>query len=466
VIGRGHEDGPDEDCRRCYFSQVPAINDRFFLRAVRPYCWFAAVLLFLSYIIGLWFTLRTHAATIWNIELEEKKAQLPPGPNGSISHQHMHVSVQGPQQLPAKGQGSGSSKGSGERNASNTIRDTQLYKRILSQSLKQQGLGIQGAECSRQASGASGASLIQPPHLVPPKSSEGDNAAPADNASQRSIQVSGLSEEENNNLIRQVAEIAATAAAVAARDAVRAPRKTSASAHTAAPRTPRPSGPPTAFLDDHEAAAAEGPAGGGHDAPNWGRLKSAVILMGATVLYAVIAEILVNTVDVVLESVDIDEKFLGITLFALVPNTTEFLNAISFAMNGNIALSMEIGSAYALQVCLLQIPALVLFSAVHGRYIGPENLLDHTFNLIFPQWDMVTVILCVFLLSYVYGEGKSNYFKGSILVLTYLVIVVGFYLAGYSSDVEMMGIDRFDTLALGHTSTFKTVGQRSSGRAF
>jgi Ca2+/H+ antiporter len=27
----------------------------------------------------------------------------------------------------------------------------------------------------------------------------------------------------------------------------------------------------------------------------------------------------------VLENVDVDEKFLGITLFALVPNTTEFL---------------------------------------------------------------------------------------------------------------------------------------------
>ena len=136
-------------------------------------------------------------------------------------------------------------------------------------------------------------------------------------------------------------------------------------------------------------------------------------------------------------------------------------------MNGNIALSMEIGSAYALQVCLLQIPALVLFSAVHGRYIDPEKLLDHTFNLIFPQWDMVTVILCVFLLSYVYGEGKSNYFKGSILVLTYLVIVVGFYLAGYSGDIEMMGVDRFDKLALGgHSSSFKTVGRTSGGRAW
>lgn len=42
-------------------------------------------------------------------------------------------------------------------------------------------------------------------------------------------------------------------------------------------------------------------------------------------------------------------------------------------MNGNIALSMEIGSAYALQVCMLQVPALVLFSAV---YTNSHELID------------------------------------------------------------------------------------------
>ena len=53
-----------------------------------------------------------------------------------------------------------------------------------------------------------------------------------------------------------------------------------------------------------------------------------------------LAEILVDVVDVVLEGSGIDEKFLGLTLFALVPNTTEFMNAMSFAMYGNIALRL------------------------------------------------------------------------------------------------------------------------------
>lgn len=55
-------------------------------------------------------------------------------------------------------------------------------------------------------------------------------------------------------------------------------------------------------------------------------------------------------------------------------------NAISFAMNGNIALSMEIGSAYALQVCLLQVPALVLFSAFYTRTIDVAELTSHSFK--------------------------------------------------------------------------------------
>ena len=131
-------------------------------------------------------------------------------------------------------------------------------------------------------------------------------------------------------------------------------------------------------------------------------------------------------------------------------------------MNGNIALSMEIGSAYALQVCLLQIPALVLFSAINSQWIDGPDAIERTFSLIFPQWDMVTVILCVFLLSYMYGEGKSNYFKGSILLLSYLVVIVGFYFSGYT-DLEGMGSSRFDIMTAG--GSFKTIGRGKAGHA-
>ena len=145
-------------------------------------------------------------------------------------------------------------------------------------------------------------------------------------------------------------------------------------------------------------------------------------------------------------------------------------------MNGNIALSMEIGSAYALQVCLLQIPALVLYSAVspiplsRGGSTDQEDQARYTFSLLFPQWDMVTVILCVFLLSYMYGEGKSNYFKGSILLLSYLVVVTGYYFSGFTNMTGLgsdLGLSRFDRLGVdGEWHSYRTVGRSSRGVAF
>ena len=449
-------DNVPRDCRQCFFRQVPASNDDFFVEAVRPYCWFAAVLLFASYIIGLLFTLRTHAAVIWATEVDEKKA-LPPVPTVEVSpFDTRHPSTANAANLlraPSMHRGA--------------IKDSELYKHILGQSLKQAGLSNPGGDGDLDYDGSAGTrpgsqmrdfasqannKPLQEgglPYVVPPKDNNTDNQ----NGPRNFTNLSGLSEQDNINLVRQVAEMTATAATVAARDVTNLGRR-----QTSQPKRSQDShgggsikqGKPQmarvdTVVEPNTNAAAEhavhgGNEPGGHDAPNWSRMKSYVILLTATVAYAAVAEVLVNTVDVVLKNIEIDEKFLGITLFALVPNTTEFLNAISFAMNGNIALSMEIGSAYALQVCLLQLPALVLYSAVIGRWIDPYDLIDHTFSLIFPQWDMVTVILCVFLLSYMLNEGKSNYFKGSILVMTYLVVLMGFYYSGYTS-MDVLGVE-------------------------
>lgn len=170
------------------------------------------------------------------------------------------------------------------------------------------------------------------------------------------------------------------------------------------------------------------------EGPNWGRFKSYVILLTATVLYAIIAEVLVDSVDFVLNNFAITPRMLGITVFALVPNTTEFLNAISFAMYGNVALGLEIGSAYVLQVCMLQAPVLVLASLqLVGRYAG--TLRNHAFIFVFPTWDAWAVFIAYLLYVHVHSEGKSNYFKGVILLLTYLVLLLGYHFFSVRDDL-------------------------------
>lgn len=263
------------------------------------------MLLFLSYIIGLWFTLRTHAALIW-AENEEKKAPHPAQDPFAFEPRHLLFPGGGPE-------------ASGAINShKDSIRESPLYKRILGQSLRHVGLEDSSSSIREQSGTAPADQRGNIPHLVPPRTG-GDEGR-----SHRGFP--SLSNEENERLVRQVTELAATAATVAARDAARNRKVFSQqSAKQQAHRAEHARAAGEDLEDPTGLAVEPTQASRGHDAPNWSKIKSSVILLGATVLYAIIAEILVNTVDVVLESVDIDEKFLGITLFALVPNTTEFL---------------------------------------------------------------------------------------------------------------------------------------------
>jgi len=249
---------------------------------------------------------------IWNNEVDEKKTHE----DKQISSSQQLSGHPRLQRLATQNSIDATARGA-------EIRESQLYKRILGQSLKHVGLSNR-TEGSRNASTVDAEPINglanqtpQTPHLVPPKSSGAES-------SRSEVRIPGFTEAQNTNLVREVAEMAATAATIAARDATRAPRKTSIMGHHKAPKS-------TAGRGEDDGAVAEVHVieGGGHDAPNWSRLKSTVILCGATLLYAMIAEILVGTVDVVLKNVAIDEKFLGITLFALVPNTTEFLVSYS-----------------------------------------------------------------------------------------------------------------------------------------
>jgi len=291
------------DCRRCFYSQTPAINDPFFKDAVKPYIWLCAALLFTSYLIGLLFTLRTHAAVIWSSEADEKKpVEMSASQMTSSGH------FEFPNTLTRQATNNSIVRGD--------VRSSQLYKRIVGQAMHQVAHRADGEdnEPARPSSKSDG----QTPHVVPPKDGDDRPLSPG-------FHLDGLSERDNQSLVRHMTEIAAATTAIATRDAIRAPRRTAQMISTPAKaQSERPHHQRTTTVEGH-GEADQGQAGGGHDAPNWSRAKSSAILLSATLAYAVIAEILVNTVDSILVGSNIDEKFLGITLFALVPNTTEFL---------------------------------------------------------------------------------------------------------------------------------------------
>ncbi|KAH9049900.1 hypothetical protein EDB84DRAFT_1390229 [Lactarius hengduanensis] len=400
-------------CKRCSYQHPDPVDDPFYQTTVKTLMYFCAVVLLFSYLIGLWFSLRTHASQIW----QNPQQLLHPHDSGRMSLYHKIV--------PPTNFIPGVSK----PGPTDTIRHKPSV--IITDAAAESG--SRQSACAPPGDHSASASSYSPTALRPtsypnaPTSPTPGSLVPILESVDHALKDTGLRAGQlpPDDFTRAVA--------VATVSALRHQQ-----VHARRVRGGQ--------LGDEEDAAGHG----GHDAPSWSRAVSASVLLACTALYAIIAELLVDVVDVVLEGSGIDEKFLGVTLFALVPNTTEFMNAVSFAMNGNIALSMEIGSAYALQVCLLQIPAMVAFSAWYDP-LEMGKVAD-TFTLIFPRWDVIVIILSIFLLTYTYIEAKANYHRGSILVLSYLVLTAGFFFAPHRS-----GDDGEDSTVLGPLVTVRTL---------
>ncbi|TFK20001.1 hypothetical protein FA15DRAFT_647640 [Coprinopsis marcescibilis] len=391
-------------CDHCYYKHPDPVDDPFYQSTVKNLMFFCTGVLLFSYLIGLWFSLRTHASQIWQNPKLNPTDLASQGNRVSLYHKLVP---------------------SGHTAQSNTLPSVALP------SLHRKASNVTNSELSTTSRAAT-PTAREPPTSAPARPI-GPNYSPthprrvsyAPGQSTNYVPVMDSVDHALKNADLQLPSAMTTddftrAVAVATVSALRH-QQTHAG------------GKLRASMGDTDGGGGDH---GGHDAPSWSRTTSASVLLACTALYALIAELLVDVVDVVLEGSGIEEKFLGVTLFALVPNTTEFMNAMSFALNGNIALSMEIGSAYALQVCLLQIPAMVAFSA----WYAPEHMgeVAKTFSLIFPRWDVIALILSMFLMTYTYIEAKSNYHRGSILILSYLVLLAGFYFAPPTAvDIDM-----------------------------
>ncbi|KAI4880690.1 hypothetical protein NFI96_018433, partial [Prochilodus magdalenae] len=108
-----------------------------------------------------------------------------------------------------------------------------------------------------------------------------------------------------------------------------------------------------------------------------------------------------------------------VTILAMVPEIPEIVNGIQFALQNNISLSLEVGSCIAVQVCMIQIPILILFNAFY----------DVGFVLIFSDLHLWASIFSVILVNYIFMDGKSDYFQGTALVVVYLILLALYFFA-------------------------------------
>jgi len=115
---------------------------------------------------------------------------------------------------------------------------------------------------------------------------------------------------------------------------------------------------------------------------------------------------------------------------ALVPSSAEYVNAIGFALNNNVSLSLEIGATSAVQISLIMVPVLVAFSAVVHQGRAEDSM-----TLLFTPLSLFAIIMSVVIVNYISIEGVANYFKGAVLVACYCLFITAFYFLSLETGV-------------------------------
>ena len=146
----------------------------------------------------------------------------------------------------------------------------------------------------------------------------------------------------------------------------------------------------------------------------------ALLVLGlATVVTAVIAEILVGSIDVFAEEAHLSEFFVAAVIVAIVGNAAEHGGAVVVAARGQIKLAAEIALASSAQVAVFLIPAVALLSWL----IDPLAL---SFRMV----ELAAVAAATVFTFALLVQGQSSRGRGVALIVGYVAVAAAFFVAG------------------------------------
>ncbi|HEV2671403.1 MAG TPA: calcium/proton exchanger [Gemmatimonadales bacterium] len=152
--------------------------------------------------------------------------------------------------------------------------------------------------------------------------------------------------------------------------------------------------------------------------PVWGLPRALGSLVGASVLAAWMSEILVGAAEGTGKALGMSQAFIGLVLVAVVGGAAESLSAISAGLKNKMDLSLGIALGSSIQIALFVAPVLVLLSWL----IAPAPL-----TLAFHRAELGALFLTVLIGTVVASDGRSNWYRGTQLLVVYVAIALMFY---------------------------------------
>lgn len=154
-----------------------------------------------------------------------------------------------------------------------------------------------------------------------------------------------------------------------------------------------------------------------NDAPEISRGEAITWLAILTLWVSVLSGYLVDAIGGASDSWNMPVAFISVILLPIVGNAAEHASAIMFAMKDKLDITLGVAIGSSTQISMFVIP----FCVVIGWMMGQP--MDLNFQLFETATLFVTVLVVAFMLQ----EGTSNYFKGLMLVLCYLIVAASFF---------------------------------------
>ncbi len=151
----------------------------------------------------------------------------------------------------------------------------------------------------------------------------------------------------------------------------------------------------------------------------WSLRLSLGVLTAATVATALVAEVLVGSLETFADKLGLSEFFVAAVIVAIVGNAAEHGGAVLVAFRGKIQLAAEIALASSAQVAVFLIPAVALLS-----------WLIEPLALGFRPVELGALAASTALVGVMLADGRSSRLKGLLLLVAYVIVATAFYFAG------------------------------------
>ena len=161
-----------------------------------------------------------------------------------------------------------------------------------------------------------------------------------------------------------------------------------------------------------------------HTAPEvadgvWRLSTSVAVLAATTALTALVAEILVGSIETFAEQAHLSDFFVAAVIVAIVGNAAEHGGAVIVAYRGQIRLAAEIALSSSAQVAVFLIPAVALLSWA----IEPLALS-------FRPVELAALAGSTLVVGWLFWDRRSSNWHGAVLIALYATVAVSFFLAG------------------------------------